>query len=214
MGDVLDLHKVQAGRMELEYHEFRVDAIVNTSISQVKAAAIAKQITITASIAADVPHKLLGDSGRLTQMLSNYLSNAVKFTPPFQGRVDVYVHSAPTTSHDRRRLRFIVRDNGIGLMETEIPRLFRSYQQASASVARMHGGTGLVRTGTCSYHDSHLCVVDKDQALDLGRHIFLHRSPSHTTVVGICLVSCRTSCFTCLILASSHAGFDHHSRIE
>ncbi|RYY35191.1 hypothetical protein EON62_02685, partial [archaeon] len=143
VGDVLDLHKVQAGRMELEYAEFKVEGILNAAISQVKSAAIAKGMDIIAAVASDVPYRCLGDTARITQMLSNYLSNAVKFSPPNTGRIIVVVRSITATRPGFVRLRWSVRDNGIGLHESEVPRLFRSYQQASASVARLHGGTGL-----------------------------------------------------------------------
>jgi signal transduction histidine kinase len=77
-------------------------------------------------------------------MLSNYLSNAVKFTAPITGQITVFVTCVPSTvARGRVRLRWTVRDNGIGLQEHELPLLFQSYQQASASVARQHGGTGL-----------------------------------------------------------------------
>lgn len=116
VGDVLDLHKVQAGRMELEAAEFEVTAVVGAAISQVKAAAVAKGVTIAAALERDgVPLRLLGDSGRITQMLSNYLSNAVKFSPAGTGIVAIFIYHVPCTTPGHVRLRWVVRDNGCGL---------------------------------------------------------------------------------------------------
>jgi signal transduction histidine kinase len=78
VSEVLECHKLQAGRIELEALDFSPESVLSASISQVKAAAVTKGISLRASVAADVPKVLHGDPSRVTQMLVNYLSNAIK----------------------------------------------------------------------------------------------------------------------------------------
>jgi signal transduction histidine kinase/ActR/RegA family two-component response regulator len=134
--DVLDLSKIEAGRMELESHPFMLRTCVDAALSLVRSRAVEKGLTLTASIDPDVPAAVSGDSTRLRQVLLNLLSNAVKFTE--QGEVALTVRRGVADE-----LEFAVRDSGIGLSDETIGRLFASFSQADTSTSRKYGGTGL-----------------------------------------------------------------------
>ncbi|MBC7620220.1 MAG: hypothetical protein H7293_14790, partial [Candidatus Saccharibacteria bacterium] len=143
INDILDLSKVEAGKLELESSDFRLEQMLTKVANLVGDKASAKNLELLFDIAADVPEALSGDALRLSQMLINYLSNAVKFTE--QGEVDliVRVQSRLDDGSNDVLLRFEVRDTGIGLSPEQITKLFQSFQQADISTTRKYGGTGL-----------------------------------------------------------------------
>ncbi|HET6507563.1 MAG TPA: response regulator [Baekduia sp.] len=145
INDILDVSKIEAGHLELEERDFDLREVVETTSDVVAATAHGKGLELSVLIAEDVPRAVRGDRGRVAQILTNLLSNAVKFTP--EGEVAVEVRCAAEAGGDgpdgRHRVRFSVRDTGIGIADKDIDRLFESFQQADASTTRRFGGTGL-----------------------------------------------------------------------
>jgi signal transduction histidine kinase/ActR/RegA family two-component response regulator len=133
--DILDVSKIEAGQMRLQFEPFDVGACAGRIAELHRAAAEAKGVRLAWSITPEAAGTYLGDGVRLTQVLSNLLSNAVKFTQA--GEVSLLID---TTADG---VRFLVRDTGIGFPEEVAERLFRRFEQADDSVTRRFGGTGL-----------------------------------------------------------------------
>jgi len=133
--DILDVSKIEAGQLRLQSAEFDLDTLVRQIASLHRAAAEAKGLDLTWSIAEGAHGAWRTDPVRLTQILSNLLSNAVKFTEA--GNVELTVE--PT----QKGLAFSVRDTGIGIDAASVNRLFQRFEQADDSITRRFGGTGL-----------------------------------------------------------------------
>lgn len=140
LNDILDLSKLEAGRLELEYEPSSLSAILETVVRVLRPNAADKSLVLTAHCAAAVPDKVMSDPTRLRQILFNLVGNAIKFTP--SGEVNVTIAAAPP-SDGRTELAITVRDTGIGIPQTMLPRLFTRFQQADNSISRTYGGTGL-----------------------------------------------------------------------
>jgi PAS domain S-box-containing protein len=138
--DVLDFSKIEAGKLELEEHPLDVRACAESALDLVAVAASGKDIELGCLVDEDVPVAVLGDPMRLRQALGNLLANAVKFTEV--GEVVLAV-AATDEGGNPRRLRFSVRDTGIGIAAERMHRLFESFSQVDASTTRRYGGTGL-----------------------------------------------------------------------
>lgn len=143
INDILDVSKIEAGRLGLESTPFLLDKVLENVADVVAHKATEKGLELICDVAPDVPDSLVGDPLRLGQILINYLNNAIKFTE--HGEIEIVVRRVPTQGPDAPALtlRFEVRDTGIGLSEGQIGRLFQSFQQADASTTRRYGGTGL-----------------------------------------------------------------------
>ena len=141
--EVLDFSKIEAGRLNLERAAFDLHALVNSTSRIVAAQASAKGVQFVVSIMPEVPPALLGDPHHLRQVLINITSNAVKFTE--RGSVTLHV-SAEEDSAAAVRLKFSVRDTGIGIAPEAQKRIFESFAQADQSTTRRFGGTGLGTT--------------------------------------------------------------------
>ena len=144
LNDILDLSKIEAGKLVFEQIRFDVGRWVREAVALHTPVAQAKGLRVDVDIADDVPRKLEGDPGRLRQILSNLVSNAVKFTP--HGRILVTVRLAPNQSgaqRDQLRLLFAVRDTGVGIPQDKQRQIFDAFTQADASTTRRYGGTGL-----------------------------------------------------------------------
>jgi CheY-like chemotaxis protein/HPt (histidine-containing phosphotransfer) domain-containing protein len=139
INDILDISKIEAGKLELEEADFALDAIIAPVISLIFESAHAKGLSLKVEIG-DVPAWLRGDPTRLRQALLNYASNAVKFTD--QGGVTLQAELLEDTG-ENLLVRFEVRDTGIGIPAGKLSRLFDAFEQADASTTRKHGGTGL-----------------------------------------------------------------------
>jgi PAS domain S-box-containing protein len=139
LNDVLDLTKIEAGRLQLEDADFSLSALLDHVRSIVAGAAHAKGLAVQV-LDSDAPDWLRGDETLLRQALLNFASNAVKFTE--QGRITLQA-SLLEEPGDALVLRFAVADTGIGIDEALQARLFMPFEQADASTTRRHGGTGL-----------------------------------------------------------------------
>ncbi|HET7701835.1 MAG TPA: response regulator [Candidatus Limnocylindrales bacterium] len=139
INDILDFSKIEAGRFELEYRPFDLRQTVEDAVSLIRPNALKKGLELGLTFEGEPAPVLLGDAGRIRQIVLNLLSNAVKFTG--QGRVSLAVST--TRFDDRWHIRIAVRDTGIGISADGLSRLFQSFSQADASIARRYGGTGL-----------------------------------------------------------------------
>lgn len=141
INDILDVSKVEAGKMQLESTEFFLEEIVNVSLAPLRLACASKSIGLSCEfIGFDRQTLLIGDPGRITQILLNLVSNAVKFTS--QGSVRVLVRNEGERD-GKVALKFEVIDTGIGIDPAKVGDLFQDFQQASPSTNRKFGGTGL-----------------------------------------------------------------------
>ncbi len=136
VSDVLDLSKIEAGRVVLEDIGFDLHGLVMSSFHAVASLGRERGLAMSCELAPGVPRQVHGDPVRLRQILSNYLNNALKFTE--RGHIRVSVSRG---SDDR--VRFVVRDSGIGIAEAARERLFQPFSQADSSTTRRYGGTGL-----------------------------------------------------------------------
>jgi signal transduction histidine kinase/DNA-binding response OmpR family regulator len=146
INDVLDFSKIEAGRVDLEARPFVLRETVEAALDILAPSAAGKGLELIYAIDEDLPPNFIGDAGRLRQMLLNLLSNAVKFTE--HGEVLVTVGGAPTEQPAGRgprrwEVRIDVRDTGIGIPPDAMSKLFQSFSQVDASIARRYGGTGL-----------------------------------------------------------------------
>jgi len=140
INDILDFSKAEAGRMAIERAGFDLRTVIDNVSGLVADAAAEKGLKLVIDIAGDVPASLIGDPLRISQILINYLNNAVKFTEAGQITISVAVEQRQGNS---LKLRFSVRDTGIGLTAEQQGRLFESFQQGDPSTTRRFGGTGL-----------------------------------------------------------------------
>jgi PAS domain S-box-containing protein len=140
INDTLDFSKLEAGRLEVEKLDFDLRVTVNEVAALLAPLANEKRLEFDLKVHHEVPSRLRGDPGRLRQVLLNLAGNGIKFTE--NGRVDIGVERV-TEDDDRVRLRFLVRDTGIGISPDQMKNLFQSHAQADASTARRYGGTGL-----------------------------------------------------------------------
>jgi two-component system sensor histidine kinase RpfC len=141
--DVLDFSKIEAGKLVLERTDFDLHALVNSTSRILQAQAQAKSIEFVVSIMPEVPPALRGDAHHLRQVLINLAGNAVKFTE--HGSVTVHV-SLQEETDTGVRLKFSVRDTGVGIPQEAQQRIFDSFTQADQSTTRRFGGTGLGTT--------------------------------------------------------------------
>ena len=140
INDILDFSKIEAGKMDLEEAPFDLTSAVESTMDVLAPVASHKRLDLTFEIAEGLPAALVGDVGRVRQVLLNLLNNALKFTD--KGDVQLSVTGEPAEG-SAWKLHFAVRDTGVGIPKDAMARLFRSFSQADASVTRRFGGTGL-----------------------------------------------------------------------
>jgi signal transduction histidine kinase/CheY-like chemotaxis protein len=140
INNILDYSKIESGKMELEAIEFRLDDLLETINNLYSYSATVKNIDIIYDIEPDVPFILIGDSLRLSQILINFITNALKFTD--HGQITIRIKNLQH-SGDKVLLNFSVSDTGIGLSPEQINMLFQNFQQIDSSTTRKYGGTGL-----------------------------------------------------------------------
>jgi signal transduction histidine kinase len=146
INDVLDLSKIEAGRMQLVLGEYSPADTVAAVCSTLSSLAVEKGLKLVTSVPADLP-LAYGDSKRIMQCLTNLVGNSLKFTP--EGRVEIAVERLGDD------LRFRVSDTGIGIPADRIGGLFAEFQQADATIARDFGGTGLGLSITKRFVEMH-----------------------------------------------------------
>ena len=140
LNDILDFSKIEAGRMDLESARFDLRKAVDGALQLLRPQAEGKGITLQFSWPQDLPSAVVGDPTRFTQIVTNLIGNAIKFTA--HGGVTVRAQRL-YGGEGRVRFRFEVQDTGIGIKPEVIPRLFESFTQSDVSITRKFGGTGL-----------------------------------------------------------------------
>ena len=147
INDILDFSKIEAGKMALEQLEFCLSDLLSQSARSIALRAHQKGLELLLDIDPAIPEILIGDSGRLRQVIVNLIGNAIKFTE--RGEIIVKAElSKVQPSSGRVRLYLSVRDTGIGIQQDKIHAIFESFSQADASTTRKYGGTGLGLTIT------------------------------------------------------------------
>ena len=139
INDILDFSKIEAGKLTIESTQFNLDTLVNQTIRLHLGRANEHHIELIQYIARDVPLHLIGDPLRIQQILSNLVSNALKFTE--EGLISVSVRCKQ--ANDNIQLEFEVKDTGIGLSSQQKAKLFKPFNQGDESISRRYGGTGL-----------------------------------------------------------------------
>jgi signal transduction histidine kinase/ActR/RegA family two-component response regulator len=140
LNDVLDMSKIEAGRMDLEVAAFDLAALGEQTVELWAEGAAAKSLALTCKTEPGLPALVLGDEHRVRQILMNLASNALKFTE--KGSVTIHLRAAPAADGDGG-IEIVVADTGIGMTPEQVNALFNPYVQADASTARVYGGTGL-----------------------------------------------------------------------
>jgi PAS domain S-box-containing protein len=139
INDVLDFSKIESGKLDLEMASFDLVSCIEETLDLFAVQAYQKGLELVYALAPHTPTTIMGDSNRLRQILTNLVSNAIKFT--HTGEVEVTVDSQ--LDNGCHWLHFAVRDTGIGISEKDTGQLFKSFSQVDASTTRRYGGTGL-----------------------------------------------------------------------
>jgi signal transduction histidine kinase len=163
INNVLDLSKIEAGRMELALDDYSVQDTVLTVTASLQPLAVQKGLDLVAEVPEDVP-AARGDGGRITQCLMNLVGNAVKFTR--EGRVEVAVDLRGDQLHYR------VTDTGTGIPEDRLETVFSEFRQADASIAGQFGGTGLGLSITKKFVEMHGGRIWVESEVDKGSTFF------------------------------------------
>jgi signal transduction histidine kinase/DNA-binding response OmpR family regulator len=140
INDILDFSKLDAGKLEIEHYEFNLRECIDEAAEIVAAGAGDTGVELIVQVDDDVPGRIVGDAGRIRQIVVNLGSNAMKFTTEGEVILDVRATQRDAQNAD---LHVSVRDSGIGIARDRLDRLFKPFAQADASTSRSHGGTGL-----------------------------------------------------------------------
>ena len=145
INDLLDFSKIEAGKLELSASEFSLRAAVGDTLRALAVRAHRKGLELVCNVQSDLPDAMIGDAGRLRQVLLNLVGNAIKFTDHGEVVVRVEAAGAPaeSASDGPIGLRFTVRDTGIGISKEKQSTIFRAFEQEDTSTTRKYGGTGL-----------------------------------------------------------------------
>jgi signal transduction histidine kinase len=141
INDILDVSKIEAGRLEVERISCSPAEVIQSVIDAMAPRARTKGLEFSVSCAGPLPEQITTDPTRLNQILLNLVSNAIKFT--LAGRVELTVGLVALPGQDSPRLSFAISDTGIGIPETQLRKIFRPFSQADMSTTRRFGGTGL-----------------------------------------------------------------------
>jgi PAS domain S-box-containing protein len=136
INDILDFSKIEAGKLSIEKVDFDLFKVIDNIVELLEVKIHEKNLELMVSYDKHLSKNFYGDSLRITQILTNFISNAIKFTD--EGEIGLYI-----TKSTKDRIRFEVRDTGIGLTPEQQSKLFQSFSQADSSTTRKYGGTGL-----------------------------------------------------------------------
>lgn len=140
VNDILDLSKIEAGKLELYITKSNLHEIVNQVVDMVKYSAHEKKLDLIINIKEDIPCLIMIDEIRLKQILVNLLSNAIKFTQ--EGEIELEIQYEPSAK-DLTKMKFMVKDTGIGIRPENREKIFEAFSQEDNSTTRKYGGTGL-----------------------------------------------------------------------
>eukprot|EP01112_Ceratiomyxa_fruticulosa_P009595 TRINITY_DN2510_c0_g5_i1.p1 TRINITY_DN2510_c0_g5~~TRINITY_DN2510_c0_g5_i1.p1 ORF type:complete len:859 (+),score=230.35 TRINITY_DN2510_c0_g5_i1:145-2577(+) len=140
INDILDFSKIEAGKLNLEAIDFSLRATLGDTLKTLALRAHQKQLELICDIRSDIPDKLVGDPGRLRQVITNLIGNAIKFTQIGEVALSVEMQNLTETTCT---LHFSVSDTGIGIHKDKLSVIFEAFSQADGSITRKYGGTGL-----------------------------------------------------------------------
>lgn len=143
LNDILDLSKIEAGKLDMETVQYSLAEVIEGTIEMFAVRAEEKNIHLRSLLAPNVPVTVLGDPTRLRQVLVNMVSNAIKFTAKGEVLVNVSLEPNDSTHANGGSLRFEIKDSGIGISESTKAKLFQPFSQADSSTTRRFGGSGL-----------------------------------------------------------------------
>ncbi len=141
VNDILDFSKIESGKLDIENIDFSLEHTLRDTMKSLATRAHQKNLELLLHIEPDVPEQLLGDPGRLRQVIVNLVGNAIKFTE--KGEIEVAVQRINAPSEAQASLHFSVRDTGIGIPREKFQAIFDSFSQVDTSTTRKYGGTGL-----------------------------------------------------------------------
>lgn len=141
INDILDFSKIEAGKLDIEQIEFSANSLFENLLANTTTRAQETNINIRFETSPDLPAYMIGDPLRISQVLLNLCSNAIKFT--HRGSVTVKVYTLPSDEQDHQMLVIEVIDTGIGMTATQLEHIFESFTQADGSTSRKFGGSGL-----------------------------------------------------------------------
>ncbi len=143
INDILDFSKIEAGKFDLDSIPFNLRDSLDETMKSFGARAQQKGLELICDVAADIPERLLGDPGRMRQILVNLIGNALKFTA--KGEILVKIEEEPATDQaaDTTTLHFAIKDSGLGIPADKQKKIFEAFSQADSSTTRKYGGTGL-----------------------------------------------------------------------
>jgi PAS domain S-box-containing protein len=141
VNEILDFSKIEAGKLKLENIKFDIKELMSGVFEFFKPEARKKQLNFNLNVSEYLPRYVLGDSNRLRQILNNLISNAIKFTK--QGEIDISVEVISEEINPNSKIKFVIRDSGIGISKFNQDFVFESFVQADISTTRRFGGTGL-----------------------------------------------------------------------
>ena len=162
INDILDFSKIEAGMLQIEKIPFNLSRLVGETLKLLAVRAHAKQIELVCDIDPEVPLEVIGDSGRLRQILMNLIGNAIKFTE--QGEVVLQV-GLVSVDNRPKVFKFSVQDSGMGIQSSKLHSIFEAFSQEDSSITRRFGGTGLGLTISASLVEA------------LGGHISVQSEP-------------------------------------
>lgn len=141
LDDVLDLSKIEAGKLQINNHQFELPSVLTGVTNLLAQGFKQKNVELSIDLADDLPKAVVGDSNRIRQIMYNLLSNALKFTE--KGSVQLVATREESVAGHPCTVRIAITDTGIGINSKTMNRLFQPFEQADSSIARQYGGTGL-----------------------------------------------------------------------
>lgn len=140
INDILDFSKIESGKLKIEDHAFNLKKCVDDLVNSFYTHAKEKKLKINTYIDSSIPESVISDSSRIRQIMSNLISNAIKYTE--KGQIDIKIKKL-SEKNDLVELQFSVKDTGIGIEKDSISQLFQPFNQLDSSTTRKYGGTGL-----------------------------------------------------------------------
>ena len=173
INDLLDFSKIAAGKLELDPADFSLQTATGDTLRALAERAHIKGLELICHVQPDVPDALVGDAGRLRQVLLNLVGNAIKFTEKGEVVVSVEVTADPDL-HGEVELRFVVRDTGIGISHDKQETIFQAFEQEDTSTTRRYGGTGLGLTIASRLVALMGGKITRGERAGPGQHLLLH----------------------------------------
>lgn len=170
INEILDISKIEAGKVELETTVFSLETVVSDVLRTLSVKSEMKSLALTSHISPDLPNQYFGDPVKIRQVLYNLVGNAIKFTE--KGKVEIFVDSDGKGIGNKVLVRFRIKDTGIGIPGDKLPVLFDSFTQVDSSTTRKYGGTGLGLSISKKYVDLMEGEIGVTSKLNEGSEFF------------------------------------------